>query len=79
MKLLTVGAMFLMAGVGSAFAQPKAGGPPPGPGLTLTSPDFEDGGIIPNKYTQADPEPGFAETRLDPRSHGNRQLHPDPA
>jgi Raf kinase inhibitor-like YbhB/YbcL family protein len=55
MRILTVGAIFLVAGLGSAFAQPKAGGPPPGPGLTLTSPDFEDGGVIPNKFTQADP------------------------
>jgi Raf kinase inhibitor-like YbhB/YbcL family protein len=63
MRTLTVGAtIFFAASLGlvsqsSAFAQPKAGGPPPGPGLTLTSPDFEDGGIIPNKYTQADPNP----------------------
>ena len=55
MRILTLGAMFWMASLGSAFAQQKAGGPPPGPGLTLTSPDFEDGGVIPNKYTQADP------------------------
>jgi Raf kinase inhibitor-like YbhB/YbcL family protein len=33
-----------------APAQPKA---PPPPGLTLTSSAFEDGGVIPNKYTQA--------------------------
>ena len=58
MRTLTVGAtIFFVAGLASAFAQPKAGGPPPGPGLTLTSPDFEDGGVIPNKYTQADPNP----------------------
>ncbi len=63
MRTLTVGAtIFFVAGLslvnqGSALAQPKAGGPPPGPGLTLTSPDFEDGGVIPNKYTQADPNP----------------------
>jgi hypothetical protein len=49
--------MFLAASLGSAFAQEKGGPPrpPAGPGLTLTSPDFEDGGIIPNKFTQADP------------------------
>jgi Raf kinase inhibitor-like YbhB/YbcL family protein len=35
-------------------AQPKG---PARPGLTLTSPAFEDGGIIPNKYTQSDPSP----------------------
>jgi Raf kinase inhibitor-like YbhB/YbcL family protein len=57
MKKLTVGAMFLAASLGTAFAQGKAGGPPPGPGLTLTSPDFEDGGVIPNKFTQADQNP----------------------
>jgi Raf kinase inhibitor-like YbhB/YbcL family protein len=32
-------------------AQPKA---PPRPGLTLSSTAFEDGGVIPNKYTQAE-------------------------
>lgn len=52
MRKLTLGVLLLTAGVGSAFAQGKG---PQGPGLTLTSPDFEDGGIIPNKYTQADP------------------------
>src|ERR1700733_6779977 len=55
MKTLTVGAMFLAASLGTAFAQPKAGGPPPGPGLTPPSPDFEDGGVIPSKFTQSDP------------------------
>jgi hypothetical protein len=30
---------------------------PARPGLTLTSPAFEDGGIIPNKFTQSDPKP----------------------
>ncbi len=55
MKRFWIGsAIFLTASLGSLFAQGK-GGPPPGPGLTLTSPDFEDGGIIPNKFTQADP------------------------
>ncbi len=53
-KILTVGAMFFVASLGSAFAQGKG---PQGPGLTLTSPDFEDGGIIPNKFTQDDPNP----------------------
>ncbi len=54
--------ILLAAGIGSAFAQ----GPPPGggrgrgpqpPGLALSSPDFEDGAVIPNKFTQADPNP----------------------
>jgi len=46
----------VMLGVGSSMAQEKGKGNPPGPGLTLTSPDFEDGGVIPNKYTQAVPD-----------------------
>lgn len=35
----------------AAWAQNKR--PPAGPGLTLTTTAFEDGGIIPNKYTAA--------------------------
>jgi Raf kinase inhibitor-like YbhB/YbcL family protein len=56
MKKLIAGAtIFFLASLGSAFAQGK--GAPRGPGLTLTSPDFEDGGVIPNKYTQAEKNP----------------------
>ena len=59
-QTLALGAL-LAAGLGSAFGQGPPGGGrgrgPGGPGLTLTSPDFEDGGIIPIKYTQADPSP----------------------
>jgi Raf kinase inhibitor-like YbhB/YbcL family protein len=61
---ITITTTLLAAGVATAFAQ----GPPPGggggrgrgpqpPGLALSSPDFEDGAVIPNKYTQADPNP----------------------
>jgi Raf kinase inhibitor-like YbhB/YbcL family protein len=45
--------------VATAYAQ-QAAAPakaPARPGLTLTSSSFEDGGIIPNKFTQADPAP----------------------
>jgi Raf kinase inhibitor-like YbhB/YbcL family protein len=44
----------LMAGGAFALAQNNAGAAKaaPGPGMTLTSPDFEDGGEIPAKYTQ---------------------------
>jgi Raf kinase inhibitor-like YbhB/YbcL family protein len=53
MRTLTVAVAFLAAlGFSTAFAQQKG---PSGPGLTLTSPDFEDGGVIPNQYTQAVP------------------------
>ena len=42
-----------------ALPQGKGGGKgaPKGPGMALSSPDFQDGGIIPDKYTQAVPMP----------------------
>jgi hypothetical protein len=44
-----------------ATASAQQGAPaakaPAKPGLTLTSTAFEDGGVIPNKYTQVDPAP----------------------
>jgi Raf kinase inhibitor-like YbhB/YbcL family protein len=44
----------------SAFAQAPAAQPAarpaPGPGLTLTTTAFEDGGVIPVKYSSADPK-----------------------
>ena len=42
-----------------ALPQGKGGGKgaPKGPGMGLTSPDFQDGGIIPDKFTQAVPMP----------------------
>ena len=42
-----------------ALPQGKGGGKgaPKGPGMALSSPDFQDGGIIPDKFTQADPMP----------------------
>jgi hypothetical protein len=42
---------------GAALAQQPPQKAPPRPGLTLTTPAFEDGAIIPNKYTQADANP----------------------
>lgn len=63
-RTFAIGAVLLTAGLGSAFAQGGGGGGargagrgPQGPGLTLTSPDFEDGGVIPDKYTQNSPNP----------------------
>jgi Raf kinase inhibitor-like YbhB/YbcL family protein len=53
----------LALAVGGALSQDKGGkgggkgGAPKGPGLGLSSPDFQDGGIIPDKYTQAVPMP----------------------
>jgi Raf kinase inhibitor-like YbhB/YbcL family protein len=40
-----------------ATAQGNQKKAPAGPGLTLTTTAFEDGGIIPAKYTQQDPKP----------------------
>ncbi len=48
--------MVLLAIAAAAFAQDRGRGTPR-PGLTLTTAAFEDGGVIPNKYTQADPNP----------------------
>ena len=49
-----------IASIGMGLAQGQGGGEkkaPPAPGLTITSSDFEDGGVIPNKFTQADANP----------------------
>lgn len=53
--VLTVSAILSLSAVGaaSAKAQMQQAAPPAVPGLTLTSPDFEDGSVIPNKFTQA--------------------------
>lgn len=63
MTNVAVGTLLIAAGIGTAFGQGPPGGGrgrgrgPQPPGLALSSPDFEDGGVIPNKYTQADPMP----------------------
>lgn len=56
-KLMTSGVVVLALGVGVLLAQDKGGrgggkGAPKAPGMALTSPDFQDGGIIPPEYTQ---------------------------
>jgi len=57
-KLFAAGAVLLAFAAGAILAQDKDGKKgPAGPGLTLTSQDFTDGGVIPNKFTQADPAP----------------------
>ncbi len=58
-RKFAIGAALLTAGIGSAFAQGGGGRGrgPQVPGLTLTTPDFEDGGIIPDKYTQNSKDP----------------------
>ena len=56
-KLVTVGVSVFAMVVGAAMAQGPGGGKggkgaPKAPGMSLSSPDFEDGGIIPEKFTQ---------------------------
>jgi Raf kinase inhibitor-like YbhB/YbcL family protein len=50
-----------------ALPQGKGGGKgaPKGPGMGLTSPDFQDGGIIPDKFTQNDPNVTAVSPRLE--------------
>jgi Raf kinase inhibitor-like YbhB/YbcL family protein len=59
LKSLNIAAALLAIGT-TVFAQAPAGQPAarpaPGPGLTLTTTAFEDGGVIPVKYTSADPK-----------------------
>ncbi len=52
MKKLVLMAV-LMGSMGAMAQAPAAPPPMAKPGLTLTTPAFDDGGIIPNKYTQA--------------------------
>ena len=54
-KLFASGVVVLALGVGAMIAQGPPGGgkgAPKMPGMALTSPDFEDGGVIPPQYTQ---------------------------
>jgi Raf kinase inhibitor-like YbhB/YbcL family protein len=58
MKKLMFFGLALTVGLGLAAGQDKGKGKgPAGPGLTLTSPDFPDGGEIPASFTQAAQNP----------------------
>ena len=67
-KIAAITGFLIASGVLPALAQAPAGQPPAaapnapgrgrgpgGPGLTLTTPAFPDGGVIPGKFTMADP------------------------
>jgi Raf kinase inhibitor-like YbhB/YbcL family protein len=58
-RSLTVGTILSIFITGPMLgkAQAQQASAPPMPGLTLTSPAFEDGSIIPSKFTQSDPNP----------------------
>ena len=57
--VLTICAILVFSAIGSALAKPQApqAAAPAVPGLTLTSTAFEDGSVIPAKFTQSDPNP----------------------
>lgn len=57
--LYAVAVLALAASLALPQGRGKGGGKgaPKGPGMALTTPDFEDGGVIPDKYTQAVPMP----------------------
>jgi Raf kinase inhibitor-like YbhB/YbcL family protein len=60
MKRLLFGAVMIATTIGLMAQAPATPRPPAKPGLTLTTSAFEDGGIIPNKYTMAAPAPSVA-------------------
>jgi Raf kinase inhibitor-like YbhB/YbcL family protein len=57
--LLAICAVLLIFSISSVpgKAQAPQAGAPAMPGLTVTSPAFEDGSVIPAKFTQSDPNP----------------------
>jgi len=89
MRTLITTALALTLAAGVAFTQDKGkGGAPKAaaapPGMALTSPDFQDGGIIPDKFTQAvpnAPSPTLNWTQVPPGTQSFALiLHdPDPA
>jgi Raf kinase inhibitor-like YbhB/YbcL family protein len=58
-QILTVCAILSIFSTAAVFGQAMApqAAPPAVPGLTLTSPAFDDGSVIPAKFTQSDPNP----------------------
>ena len=55
MRTFTICTILLAAVLGWAVAQDKQAKMPPRPGLTLTTSAFSDGGEIPARFTQSDP------------------------
>ena len=56
-RLLTILAALSILSLCTHAQQVPPAVPPSTPGFTLSSTSFEDGGVIPNKYTQAVPKP----------------------
>src|ERR1019366_5822471 len=58
-RVLASGALFasIFLAASAALAQGAAPAAPPPPPLILSTTSFTDGGVIPDKYTQASPNP----------------------
>jgi Raf kinase inhibitor-like YbhB/YbcL family protein len=63
MKTTQMLLLLMMSIWGAGIAGAQAPAAPAGPGLTLSSPAFADGGVIPNKFSQADPN--FVSPKLE--------------
>ena len=63
-RVVSTAAMILAFSAGIVLSQDKGGKgggkAPAGPGLTLSSPDFQDGGIIPDKFSQKGGQNGLS-------------------
>jgi len=69
-KTFTTGVVVLALCAGWALSQDKGGkgggkGGAKGPGMAMSSPDFQDGGVIPDKFTQNDPNVPAVSPKLE--------------
>jgi Raf kinase inhibitor-like YbhB/YbcL family protein len=53
MRFITLFAVLAVLGSGCSFGRRSQQAPPPTPGLSLSAPAFDDGSVIPGKFTQS--------------------------